>query len=138
MNKELRKLPVVMCDSCPFLDNNESACSLLNLLSVLKPAYLIKTRSIIYLQMAWLPSCVNDYVHYKVWNGIINSLPNFNGAAVEAWEEISNFILHFTEDVIAYPSWDESECMLVKRASDQTIMGQTVLNRQITWRCGME
>ena len=30
-------------------------------------------------------------------------LPEFNGATVEVWEWISNFILHFNGHVITYP-----------------------------------
>ena len=29
--------------------------------------------------------------------------PNFNGAAIEVWEWISNFIQHITGHVITYP-----------------------------------
>ena len=36
--------------------------------------------------------------------------PNFNGATVEVWEWISNFIPHF----ITYPCWDSSKTMLIK------------------------
>ena len=31
---------------------------------------------------------------------------NFSGAAVEVWEWINNFILHFTQYVVIYPCWD--------------------------------
>ena len=42
--------------------------------------------------------------------------PNFNGATVEVWEWISNFIQHFVMGVIVinYPCWDPSWSMLVK------------------------
>ena len=32
----------------------------------------------------------------------------FNGASVEVWERISNFIPHFIKDVITYPHWEYS------------------------------
>ena len=32
--------------------------------------------------------------------------PNFNGANVEVWEWISDFILHIIMGVITYPCWD--------------------------------
>ena len=35
----------------------------------------------------------------KVWGEIIYPFPNFNGATVEVWEWISNFIPHFIMDV---------------------------------------
>ena len=31
--------------------------------------------------------------------------PNFNGAAIEVWEWISNFILLFIGHVLIYPCW---------------------------------
>ena len=36
---------------------------------------------------------------------IIYPFPNFNGAAVEVWECISNFIPHFMKDIIDKPYW---------------------------------
>ena len=44
----------------------------------------------------------------KVWDEITYAFPNFNGATVEVWELISNFIPHFEMDVdlIACPCWD--------------------------------
>ena len=39
---------------------------------------------------AWIK---ND-AHYNVWDEITYPFPNFNGAAVDVWERISNFILH--------------------------------------------
>ena len=42
---------------------------------------------------------------------------NFNGATVEVWEWISNFIPHYTVYVITYPYWDQSQSMLVKGAT---------------------
>ena len=38
-----------------------------------------------------------------MWDEITYPFPYFKGAAVEAWEEISNFIPHFIEHVITYP-----------------------------------
>ena len=55
-------------------------------------------------------------MHYKVWDEITYSLLNFNDAAVEVWELISNFILHFIGHMITYPCWDWSLTMLVKGA----------------------
>ena len=37
---------------------------------------------------------VSNYIHYKVWDEITYPFPNFNGAAVEVWEWISNFTPH--------------------------------------------
>ena len=42
----------------------------------------------------------------EVLDEIIHPFPNFNGAAVEVWEWISNFIPHLTVHVITHPCWD--------------------------------
>ena len=42
----------------------------------------------------------------KVWDEITYPFLNFNGAAVEVLEWISNYIPHFIMDVITYPCWD--------------------------------
>ena len=52
--------------------------------------------------VAW----ISNYIHYKVWDEIIYPFLNFNGATVDVWEWISNFIPHFTGYVITYPCWD--------------------------------
>ena len=44
---------------------------------------------------------------------IIYPFPNFDGAAVEFQEWVSNFIPHFTDHVI---TWDQRISMLVKGA----------------------
>ena len=43
-----------------------------------------------------------NYIRHKGWNEIIQLLANFNGATVEVWEWVSNFIPHFTTHVITY------------------------------------
>ena len=40
-----------------------------------------------------------------MWDEFAYLFLNFNGATVEVKEWISNFILHFIMDVIAYPCW---------------------------------
>ena len=47
-------------------------------------------------------------MHYNVWDDIAYPFPNFNGATVEGWERLSNFILHIIVHVITYPCWDLS------------------------------
>ena len=47
-----------------------------------------------------IPARISDYIHYKVWNEISYSFPNFNSADVEVLEWISNFISHCTAHVI--------------------------------------
>ena len=51
------------------------------------------------------PNCI----HYKVWKKITYPFSNFNGTAVEVWEWMNNFILHFTGQVITYPYCDYSK-----------------------------
>ena len=43
------------------------------------------------------------HIHSKVWDEIIDPFLNFNGATVEDWEWINNFIPHFITTVITYP-----------------------------------
>ena len=49
---------------------------------------------------------ISNHMSNKVWREITYPFPNFNGATVEVWEWISNFIPHFIMDMIAYPCWD--------------------------------
>ena len=49
---------------------------------------------------------IGSYIHYKAWNEIIYPFSNFNGAAIEVWEWMNNFISHFSGHVITYPCWD--------------------------------
>ena len=41
-------------------------------------------------------------------------ISNFDGAAIEVWEWLSNFTPHFTAHMITYPWWDQSLSILVK------------------------
>ena len=41
-------------------------------------------------------------MHSKVWDEITYPFPNLNGAAIEVWEWVSNFIRHYIMDVITY------------------------------------
>ena len=52
-----------------------------------------------------LPAWINGFTHHKVWNEVPYSFPNLNGAAVQAWKWMSNFIPHFTWQAITYPCW---------------------------------
>ena len=54
-----------------------------------------------------------------MWNEITYPFPNFNSCTVEVWKWISNFIPHYTMDIITYPCWDLSQSMLVKGATGQ-------------------
>ena len=53
-----------------------------------------------------IPAWISDRIHYKMWDEIAYPFLIFNGATVEVWELISNFIPHFTVHVITYPCWD--------------------------------
>ena len=48
---------------------------------------------------------MSNNIHYRMWDEITNPFPNFNGATVEVWEWISNFIPHCIEFMITYPCW---------------------------------
>ena len=58
----------------------------------------------------------SNYIHNTAWDKISYSFPNFNGAAVEIWEWISNFIQHYIMDVITLACWDLSWPVLIKGA----------------------
>ena len=45
--------------------------------------------------MNLIQAWIRNYIHYKEWDKIDYSILNFNGAAVEVREWISNFILYF-------------------------------------------
>ena len=45
---------------------------------------------------------ISKDIHYKLWDEITDPLPNYNGAAAEVWQLISNFVSHFTRDVIVH------------------------------------
>ena len=53
------------------------------------------------------PSMINNYIQYKVWDGIIYPLPNFKDAAFEVWEWISNLMLYSARCMITYPCYDQ-------------------------------
>ena len=56
---------------------------------------------------AWIRNSIHYIIkHYKVWDEITYPYSNFNGAAIEVWKWISNFILHFIVAVITSPCWD--------------------------------
>ena len=53
-----------------------------------------------------IPVWICNYIHYKVWDEITHPFLNLNGATVEVWDWISNFITpHFSRYVITYPCW---------------------------------
>ena len=55
---------------------------------------------------ASIPAWISNYIHYKVCDEITYPYPNFNGATIEVWEWISNFITHFIGHMITYLCWD--------------------------------
>ena len=58
------------------------------------------------LQMTFSYALISNHIHYNEWDEITYPFPNFNSAAVEVWDRISNFIPHFSGHVITYPWWD--------------------------------
>ena len=55
-------------------------------------------------------------IHYKMWDEIINSLPNVNGCTVEIGEWINNVIPHFIDHLsVAHRCRDYSYSIKVKR-----------------------
>ena len=52
----------------------------------------------------------------KIWDEITYPFLNFNGAIIEVWEWVGNFIPHFIMDVIVYPILGLKLTMSVKQA----------------------
>ena len=64
-----------------------------------------------YLLLTW----TSNYIHYKVWDEIINPLPNFDRTPIDVWKWISISIPHFTGHVAAM----ETTSMETARALDK-------------------
>ena len=41
--------------------------------------------------ITFIPACISDNIHNKVWDKITYPFPNFNGCTVEVWEWMNNF-----------------------------------------------
>ena len=65
-----------------------------------------KVSGTLLLTLTFTPAWVSNHIHFKVWDEIIYLFPNFNGAIVEVWEWISNFIAQFTGHIVIYPCWN--------------------------------
>ena len=61
------------------------------------------------------PARIHFNINHKVWDRINNPFPKLKDTAIEVWEWMINFIPNFTEYVITYPFWDQSQSMLAKR-----------------------
>ena len=55
--------------------------------------WLLGALSLIWFNL--IPAWISNHIHYKVWDEITYSFPNFNGCTVEVWERINNFNPHF-------------------------------------------
>ena len=60
------------------------------------------------------PAWISNRMPCKVLAEITSLFPNFNDCTIQVWKWISNFIPHFTMDVITYPCCDQCSSMLVK------------------------
>ena len=52
--------------------------------------------SLLLTQINLIPAWISKHISSKVCDEITYSFPNFNGATVEVWEWVSNFIPHYT------------------------------------------
>ena len=59
-----------------------------------------------YVELTLIPAWISKHNPYKVWGENAYPFPNFNGAAVEVREWISNFNTRLIGHVITYPCWD--------------------------------
>ena len=60
------------------------------------------------------PAWISNYIHYNVGNEITYPFPNFNGAAIEVWEWISDLISNFTSVWLPIHAGIKSYSMFVK------------------------
>ena len=71
-----------------------------------------------------------------MWEEVNYSFQNFS-CTVEVSEWISNFIPHFTNDVIIYPRWDLNQSMLVIGAAghqDKTELSEWLCIMEYLWK----
>ena len=54
-----------------------------------------------------IPAWLSNHMPRNVWDEITYQFPNFNGATIDVWEWISNFIPHFIMNVITYHEYEE-------------------------------
>ena len=52
-----------------------------------------------------IPAWICNHMLSKMWDDITYPFSNFNGANIEIWEWISDFIPHFIMDLITCPCW---------------------------------
>ena len=65
-------------------------------MTVFARSVILDRKWLYYYKEPLIPTWISTCIHYKVWDYIIHSFPNCNGATVEVCEWISNFIAHFT------------------------------------------
>ena len=67
----------------------------------------VNTRCPFYLHgLTLTPAWISYHIHHKMWNEITYPFPNFNGATIELWEWVNNFIPHFTGHINTCPFCD--------------------------------
>ena len=72
-----------------------------------------------------LPTRISNYIHYKVWDEITYRFTTVNGAAVEVWKWINNFIPHLTGHVLSYPGQE----YFVSDLQWKTAFGECLIRR---------
>ena len=65
-----------------------------------------------------IPAWLSNHIYHKVWDEITYPFSNFDGAAMEVCEWLSNATSYYTGHVIIYPCWDWNQIMLVKGATE--------------------
>ena len=59
-------------------------------------------------ELTWIPAQMNDNTLYDMCDEITYLFLNVNGATIEVWKWMNNFISHFTRHVITYPCQGKS------------------------------
>ena len=83
--------------------------------------------------LAWinLNAWIKKHMLSEICQKVTNPFPNFDGYAVECWARMSDFILHFINDVITYPCGDLSLNRVSKLFPDIpiTMLGKHIKDR---------
>ena len=89
--------------SCIFL--NENVCIFIEVLLKFFHWGPVTNKPALVEIIAWCRTSdkpISKDIHYKLWDEITDPFPNYNGAAVEVWQLISNFVSHFTRGIIVH------------------------------------
>ena len=59
-----------------------------------------------------IPAWISNYIHYKVWDEITYPFLNFNGATVEGYERVRNYVPITCAVKLNHEKWAKCDCCL--------------------------